>query len=138
MKVLYPSPTLSLDTYYLLLLHCLRFKFLSPETFNFLTMAASVLPYELYSDAPGTLFNKPEWEAANAAHPAGFDFGPLPEGWPKKIESDFVWDGKDFEAHPEKFLRVLNDDEIAELDVALKVLSLSQQKNSVDSSYSTS
>jgi hypothetical protein len=32
-----------------------------------------------------------------------------------------VWDGKDLEAHPEKFIRVLNADEIAEVDAALKV-----------------
>ena len=84
-------------------------------------MAASILPYELYTDAPGILFTKPEWEKANAAHPAGFDFGPLPEGWPKKIESLFVWDGKDLEANPEKFMRILNGDEIVEVDTALHV-----------------
>lgn len=83
--------------------------------------ASSILPYELYTDAPGVLFNKSEWEQANAAHPAGFDFGPLPEGWPKKIESSFVWDGKDLERNPEKFIRTLTDDEILEVDAALQV-----------------
>lgn len=86
--------------------------------------AAKVLPYELYSDAPGTLFNKPEWEKANAAHPENYDFGPLPEGWPKKIEGPLVWDGKDLEAHPEKFIKVLETDEILEIDAALRVCCL--------------
>lgn len=83
--------------------------------------AAGVLPYELYSDAPGTLLNKPEWETANAAHPQNFDFGGVPEGWPKKIEGPLVRDGKDLEAHPEKFIRALSAEEIEEVDTALKV-----------------
>jgi len=86
--------------------------------------ATEVLPYELYSDAPGILFNKPEWEQANASHPKDFDFGPLPEGWPKKIEGTLVWDGKDLEAHPEKFIRVLKVEEILEIDDALKACSM--------------
>lgn len=48
-------------------------------------------PYELWSDCPGTLLNKYEWEAADAAHAAGTDFGDIPDGWPKKLEG---------EAHP--------------------------------------
>jgi hypothetical protein len=91
-------------------------------------MAASdLLPYELYSDAPGTLFNKPEWEKAHGSHPKGTDFGDVPAGWPKKIEGPLVWDGKDLEAHPEKFIRVVSADEVAEVDAALKVNSLVPQ-----------
>ncbi|KAF4626885.1 hypothetical protein G7Y89_g11270 [Cudoniella acicularis] len=82
--------------------------------------AAGVLPYELYSDAPGFLFNKVEWEKANASHSQEADFGKVPEGWPKKIEGPLVWDGKDLEAHPETFIRVLSSDEIVEVDAALK------------------
>jgi len=46
--------------------------------------AAEVISYELYSNAPGTLLNKPEWETANASHPQGTNFRDIPEGWPKK------------------------------------------------------
>ncbi|KAF7554086.1 hypothetical protein G7Z17_g3146 [Cylindrodendrum hubeiense] len=49
-------------------------------------MSVEILPYELYSDAPGILLNKPEWEAANAAHPASFDFGLPPRNWPTKFQ----------------------------------------------------
>lgn len=90
--------------------------------------SAGVLPYELYSPAPGTLFNKPEWERANGAHPEGTDFGEVPQGWPKKIEGPLVWDGKDLEAHPEKFILFLNTEDIAEVDAALKVYSKMQRK----------
>lgn len=55
--------------------------------------AADILPYELYSDAPGFLLNKPEWEAANAAHPSSFDFGSGPSGWPAKFTGSNVWTG---------------------------------------------
>lgn len=58
-----------------------------------------VLPYELYSDAPGTLFVKHEWEAADAAHAPGHYFGDVPKGWPKKLTGPQVWEGKDLEAH---------------------------------------
>ena len=57
------------------------------------------LPYELYSDAPGTLFVKHEWEAANAAHPVGTDFGDVPAGWPRKLEGPLTWDGNYLQAH---------------------------------------
>ena len=82
---------------------------------------AQIPPYELWSDCPGTLLNKPEWEAANAAHATGTNFGDVPEGWPKIIEGPYVWDGKDLEAYPEKFIRVLTEAEIEEVDAALKV-----------------
>lgn len=59
----------------------------------------AVLPYELYTDAPGTLFVKREWEEADAAHPSQFDFGDVPEGWPKKLTGPLVWDGKQLNAH---------------------------------------
>ena len=87
------------------------------------TMAAvqQVLPYDLYSDAPGVLLNKPEWEQANSAHIPDTDFGDLPEGWPKRIQGPLVWDGKDLENHPERFIRVLSPDEIVEIAAALKV-----------------
>jgi hypothetical protein len=64
-------------------------------------MAATVLPYELYSDSPGTLFVKHEWEAANAAHPPDSDFGDVPAGWPKKLQGPLVWDGAYLDAHRE-------------------------------------
>jgi hypothetical protein len=57
--------------------------------------AATIAPYELWSDAPGFLFNKPEWEAADASHGSSFDFGKVPEGWPTKIEGPLVWSGDD-------------------------------------------
>jgi hypothetical protein len=56
--------------------------------------AASILPYELYSDAPGILFNKPEWDTANAAHPPSFNFGPLPSGWPSELKGPQAWTGE--------------------------------------------
>lgn len=59
--------------------------------------ATQIPPCELWSDAPGTLLNKYEWEAANAAHPAGTNFGGIPEGWPRKIEGPLVWEGEDLE-----------------------------------------
>jgi hypothetical protein len=61
--------------------------------------ATEVLPYEFYSDAPGVLLVKHEWEAANAAHPKSFDFGNIPEGWPEKLSGPLVWDGKEFQTH---------------------------------------
>ncbi|TVY50738.1 Taurine hydroxylase-like protein SAT17 [Lachnellula cervina] len=81
----------------------------------------AVLPYELYTDAPGTLFVKREWEEANAAHPSQFDFGDVPEGWPKKLTGPLVWDGKQLNAHlAEKYIHVLTSAEIAEIDAAAK------------------
>lgn len=55
--------------------------------------ATAIQPYELYSDAPGFLLNKPEWEEANAAHPETFDFGKQPRGWPVKFTGPDVWTG---------------------------------------------
>ncbi|TVY35889.1 Taurine hydroxylase-like protein [Lachnellula occidentalis] len=86
----------------------------------------AVLPYELYTDAPGTLFMKREWEEANAAHPHHFDFGDVPEGWPKRLTGPLVWDGKDLNAHrnytliAEKYIHVLTSTEIAEIGAAAK------------------
>lgn len=60
-------------------------------------MSVEILPYELYSDAPGILLNKPEWEAANAAHPESFDFGLPPSNWPTKFTGPDVWTGEDLE-----------------------------------------
>ncbi|TVY26050.1 Taurine hydroxylase-like protein, partial [Lachnellula hyalina] len=80
----------------------------------------AVLPYELYTDAPGTLFVKREWEEANAAHPSPFDFGDVPEGWPKKLTGPLVWDGKHLNDHPEKYIYNLTSAEIAEIDAAAK------------------
>ncbi|EXJ79036.1 hypothetical protein A1O3_08537 [Capronia epimyces CBS 606.96] len=80
----------------------------------------AILPYDQYTDAPGTLFVKREWEEANAAHPENFDFGDVPKGWPKKLTGPLVWNGKDLHAHPEKYVRLLKDDEIAEIDAGLK------------------
>jgi hypothetical protein len=59
--------------------------------------AAEILPYELYSDAPGTLFVKHEWEEVNA-DPSGFNFGDVPKGWPKKFSGPLVRDGRDLKA----------------------------------------
>lgn len=64
-------------------------------------MVSAILPYELYSDSPGTLFNKHEWEEANTSHPESFDFGKLPAGWPTRLTGPRVWDGKDLQAHRE-------------------------------------
>jgi hypothetical protein len=61
--------------------------------------AAAILPYELYSDAPGILLNKPEWEQANAAHPQSFDFGSIPAGWPAKFTGPEVWTGDYLESN---------------------------------------
>lgn len=63
--------------------------------------AATVLPYEQYTDAPGTLFNKSEWDEANASHAESFDFGDVPKGWPERLEGPLVWDGKDLANHRE-------------------------------------
>lgn len=54
-------------------------------------------PYDQWTDAPGVLFNKSEWEAANASHPETFDFGSLPEGWPTELTGPLVWTGDDLE-----------------------------------------
>lgn len=59
--------------------------------------AQTLPPYELYSSAPGYLYNKPEWDAVNSAHPDNFDFGPLPEGWPTKFSGPHVWSGDELE-----------------------------------------
>lgn len=66
----------------------------SSATILFMMAAVTILPYELYSDAPGVLFNKPEWDDANAAHPSPFDFGPLPSGWPSELQGPQVWTGE--------------------------------------------
>lgn len=83
--------------------------------------ATAIPPYDLWSDAKGFLLNKHEWEAANAAHADGTNFGEVPSRWPKKIEGPYVWDGKDLAAHPEKFIRVVTSTEVSEIDGALKV-----------------
>lgn len=55
--------------------------------------AADLLPYALYTDAPGVLFIKPEWEAANASHAPDTDFGTVPYGWPAHLDGRRVWSG---------------------------------------------
>lgn len=55
--------------------------------------AETILPYELYSDAPGILFNKSEWDAAHGAHPIDFDFGTVPKGWPTALNGPPAWTG---------------------------------------------
>lgn len=54
-------------------------------------------PYELHTSAPGYLYNKPEWDAVNNTHPAGFDFGAPPKGWPLKFTGPGVWTGEELE-----------------------------------------
>jgi len=46
----------------------------------------------------------------------------MPEGWPKKIEESLVWDGKELELHPEKYIKVLTEDEILEVGAASKLI----------------
>lgn len=99
---------------------------------------ATPIPYELYSDAPGILFNKPEWEAANEAHPSDFDFGSVPKGWPTELKGPQVWTGSylnqnrkfmssksclncaDLQA-ADLFMREITPAEIAEVDAAIQV-----------------
>jgi len=40
--------------------------------------------------------------------------------WPKEITGATVWHGKELEAHPEQWVYHLSDDEIADIDSALK------------------
>ncbi|KAH8649149.1 taurine catabolism dioxygenase family protein [Xylariales sp. PMI_506] len=82
--------------------------------------AAEILPYNLYSDAPGFLLNKPEWDAANSAHDAGFDFGSVPSGWPTEFQGPHVWTGEYLKSNPDLYIRVLAEDEIEEIDAAIK------------------
>ncbi|ETS86534.1 hypothetical protein PFICI_00362 [Pestalotiopsis fici W106-1] len=81
---------------------------------------ATPIPYELYSDAPGVLFNKPEWEAANAAHPTDFDFGSVPKGWPTELKGPQVWTGSYLNQNPDLFIRKITLAEIAEVDAAIQ------------------
>ncbi|KAJ5899908.1 hypothetical protein N7495_004652 [Penicillium taxi] len=83
-------------------------------------MAADVLPYDLYSDAPGILLNKPEWEEANAAHPSDFNFGSTPKGWPSKFTGPEVWTGEYLEQNPDLYIKHLSEAEIADIDNAIK------------------
>ncbi|KAF1809132.1 taurine catabolism dioxygenase family protein [Eremomyces bilateralis CBS 781.70] len=76
--------------------------------------------YDLWSDAPGYLLNKPEWEAANASHPASFSFGDVPKGWPSQITGPSVWTGDDLRRNPDSYLRILKEEEIEEIDTAIK------------------
>ncbi|CAH0044607.1 unnamed protein product [Clonostachys solani] len=82
--------------------------------------AATIQPYELYSDAPGFLLNKPEWEEADAAHPETFDFGKQPQGWPVKFTGPDVWTGDHLEKHPDLYIKTLTQGEIGEIDSAIK------------------
>ncbi|CAI6088059.1 unnamed protein product [Clonostachys chloroleuca] len=82
--------------------------------------SAAIQPYELYSDAPGFLLNKPEWEEANAAHPETFDFGKQPRGWPVKFTGPDVWTGDYLEKNSELYIKVLSHGEISEIDSAIK------------------
>ncbi|VUC27854.1 unnamed protein product [Clonostachys rosea] len=84
--------------------------------------AATIQPYELYSDAPGFLLNKPEWEQANAAHPETFDFGSPPRGWPVKFTGPDVWTSDYLEQNPNLYIKILSEDEINEIDSAIKVI----------------
>ncbi|KAH7140285.1 taurine catabolism dioxygenase family protein [Dactylonectria estremocensis] len=83
-------------------------------------MSAKILPYELYSDAPGILLNKPEWDEANAAHAESFDFGSPPRDWPTKFTGPEVWTGDYLEKNPNLYIRVLAQPEIEEIDTAIK------------------
>uniref|UniRef100_A0A8H7K4A2 TauD/TfdA-like domain-containing protein n=1 Tax=Bionectria ochroleuca TaxID=29856 RepID=A0A8H7K4A2_BIOOC len=82
--------------------------------------AATIQPYELYSDAPGFLLNKPEWEEANAAHPETFDFGKQPQGWPVKFTGPDVWTGDYLEKNSDLYIKILSHGEISEIDSAIK------------------
>ncbi|CAH0025836.1 unnamed protein product [Clonostachys rhizophaga] len=81
---------------------------------------ATIQPYELYSDAPGFLLNKPEWEEANAAHPGTFDFGKPPQGWPTQFTGPDVWTGDYLEKNPDLYIKILSHGEISEIDSAIK------------------
>jgi hypothetical protein len=100
---------------------------------------ATPLPYELYSDAPGILLNKPEWDAANAAHPRGTDFGSVPKGWPTELEGPQVWTGSYLSQNRRRhaytdcdlartdawtadlYIRKITLEEVAEVDAAIQV-----------------
>lgn len=62
-------------------------------------MTADIIPYELYSDAPGFLLNKLEWEKANAAHAETSSFGSVPKGWPSQFSGPRTWTGQYLEQH---------------------------------------
>lgn len=57
--------------------------------------------YDLWTDAPGTLFTKAEWEKANEASNALGGFGSLPDGWPRVLTGPQVWTGDALKAHRE-------------------------------------
>ncbi|KAF7538363.1 hypothetical protein G7054_g2984 [Neopestalotiopsis clavispora] len=100
--------------------------------------ATTPLPYELYSDAPGILFNKPEWDAANAAHPRGTDFGSVPKGWPTELKGPQVWTGSYLSQNRRRhthndydlartdawtadlYIRKITSEEVAEVDAAIQ------------------
>ncbi|KAF3801463.1 hypothetical protein GCG54_00014677 [Colletotrichum gloeosporioides] len=83
-------------------------------------MTADIIPYELYSDAPGFLLNKPEWEKANAAHPETSSFGSVPKGWPSQFSGPQTWTGQYLEQHPERYIKHLSQEHIDEIDAAIK------------------
>ncbi|KAF5502598.1 Taurine hydroxylase-like protein SAT17 [Colletotrichum aenigma] len=83
-------------------------------------MTADIIPYELYSDAPGFLLNKLEWEKANAAHPETSSFGSVPKGWPSQFSGPRTWTGQYLEQHPEKHIKHLSQEHINEIDAAIK------------------
>ncbi|KAH8203492.1 hypothetical protein TruAng_002363 [Truncatella angustata] len=81
----------------------------------------TIIPYELYSDAPGILFNKPEWDAAHAAHPHDFDFGSVPKGWRTELKGPQVWTGEYLSQNPHLYIREITSVEIAEVDAAIQL-----------------
>ncbi|KAK1854845.1 taurine catabolism dioxygenase family protein [Colletotrichum chrysophilum] len=83
-------------------------------------MTADIIPYELYSDAPGFLLNKLEWEKADAAHPETSSFGSIPKGWPSQFAGPQTWTGQYLEQHPEKYIKHLSQEHIDEIDAAIK------------------
>ncbi|KAF4903838.1 Taurine hydroxylase-like protein SAT17 [Colletotrichum viniferum] len=83
-------------------------------------MAADIIPYELYSDAPGFLLNKLEWEKANAAHPETSSFGSVPKGWPSQLSGPRTWTGQYLEQHLENYTKHLSQEHINEIDAAIK------------------
>lgn len=108
------------------------------------TTTANITPYELYSDAPGFLLNKPEWEAAHSAHGSAKDFGTIPQGWPKRLDGPQVWTGKDLLEHcmcidpyrrpglieiAEQYLTKLSAEQVQEIHAALQVVPLDPSIN---------
>ncbi|KAM0330682.1 hypothetical protein ACHAQA_003634 [Verticillium albo-atrum] len=82
--------------------------------------AEVIPPYELYSSAPGYIYNQPQWEAVNEAHPKGSDFGAPPKGWPAKFTGPSVWDGEELQRNPDSYIHVLSTTEIKEITSALQ------------------